>query len=75
MSESKTVDARGLSCPQPVMLTMDEIESARSGQIVILVDTDTSRENVSRAARNKGWEVATVQPDGEGYQITIAKNG
>ena len=31
---------------------------------MVLVDTDTSRENVSRAAASLGWQVKAVQPDG-----------
>jgi len=65
------VDARGLSCPQPVLMTMDEIKKASQGEIEILVDTDTSKENVSRAAESKGWEVKGVREEGEGYRITI----
>ncbi len=70
---SSTVDARGLSCPQPVMMTMEEIKKVKKGEIAILVDTDTSRENVSRAATSQGWEVKGVKPDGAGYRITIVK--
>jgi TusA-related sulfurtransferase len=55
-----TVDARGLSCPQPVLMTMDEIEKVNKGEIQVLVDTDTSKENVSRAAESKGWQVKDV---------------
>jgi len=68
------VDARGLSCPQPVLMTMDEIKKASQGEIEILVDTDTSKENVSRAAANKGWEVKGVREEGEGYRITIIRS-
>jgi tRNA 2-thiouridine synthesizing protein A len=71
---STTVDARGLSCPQPVLMTMDEIKSVGKGEISIQVDTDTSKENVSRAAESKGWQVKDVQPEGEGYTITISKD-
>lgn len=70
---SVTVDARGLSCPQPVLMTIDEIKKTDRGEIVVLVDTDTSRENVSRAAVSKGWSVQNVVPDGDGYRITIKK--
>lgn len=70
---STTVDARGLSCPQPVLMTMDEIGRAGKGEIVILVDTDTSKENVGRAATSRGWEVREVQGEGDGYRITIGK--
>ena len=69
-----TVDARGLSCPQPVLMTMDEIKKVDKGEILVLVDTDTSRENVSRAATSQGWEIKNVREEGEGYQITIIKD-
>ena len=69
-----TVDARGLSCPQPVLMTMDEMKKVNKGEILLLVDTDTSKENVSRAAASQGWQVKDVQPEGEGYRITIEKD-
>ena len=70
---SKTIDARGLSCPQPVLLTLDEIKKGSEKDIVVMVDTDTSKENVSRAAQSQGCTVTAVQPDGDGYQIFITK--
>lgn len=71
---SSIVDARGLSCPQPVLMTLDEIKNLRRGEIVVIVDTDTSKENVSRAAKRQGWEVTDIKPEGEGYRITIRKD-
>jgi TusA-related sulfurtransferase len=67
------VDARGLSCPQPVILTMNEIKKVKKGEIVVLVDTDTSKENVSRAAISQGWTLKGVEPEGTGYRITVSK--
>ncbi len=71
---STTVDARGFSCPQPVLMTLNEIKNLNKGEIEVLVDTDTSRENVGRAAESQGWQVKDVQPDGEGYRIIINKD-
>jgi TusA-related sulfurtransferase len=68
------VDARGLSCPQPVLMTMDEMKKVSQGEIQILVDTDTSKENVSRAAESKGWTVNDVKEEGEGYRVTITRS-
>jgi tRNA 2-thiouridine synthesizing protein A len=68
-----TVDARGFSCPQPVLMTLDEIKKADQGEILILVDTDTSKENVSRAATSQGWQMKEVLEEGGGYRITISK--
>lgn len=70
---SSIVDARGLSCPQPVILTMNEIKKVQKGEIVILVDTDTSKENVSRAAISQGWEIKNIEQEKTGYKITITK--
>jgi len=70
---STMVDARGLSCPQPVLMTMDEMRKAGKGEIVVFVDTDTSRENVSRAATSQGWQVKSVDSEGTGYRVTIVK--
>ena len=71
---STTIDARGLSCPQPVLMTMDEMKKVNKGEIMILVDTDTSKENVSRSAESQGWQVKDVQTEGSGYRITIGKD-
>ena len=70
----KVIDARGLSCPQPVLMILSEIKALQKGEIVIKVDTDTSKENVSRAAESKRWQVKDVQSEGEEYRITITKD-
>ncbi len=67
------VDAGGLSCPQPVLMTLDKIKEIQKGEIIVRVDTDTSKENVRRAAQSQGWEVADIQKKEEGYQLTLKK--
>lgn len=71
---SKIVDARGLSCPQPVIMTLDEIKAGNERELEVLVDTDTSKENVSRAAEHQGWTIANVMEDGSGYKIIIKRD-
>ncbi len=68
------IDAGGLSCPQPVLMTLDKIKEIQKGEILIKVDTDTSKENVSRAAKSQGWEIADVQEKEGEYQLTIKKD-
>ena len=70
---SKTIDARGLSCPQPVLLTLNEIKIAGETELIVLVDTDTAKENVSRAAESQGCRVTDVRPYGVDYQIVISR--
>jgi TusA-related sulfurtransferase len=71
---STTIDARGLSCPQPVLMTMDEMKKANKGKIMIMVDTNASKENVSRSAESQGWQVKDVHTEGSGYKITIERD-
>jgi len=65
------VDARGLSCPQPVILARRALE-AGDMPVVVLVDTATARENVTRMARKAGFQVQ-VQAEGEEFRLTISK--
>lgn len=67
-----TVDARGLSCPQPVIATQRAIGGRASGRVCVLVDTGTQRDNVSRLARREGWGV-TVAPMEEGFSILLSR--
>ncbi len=60
----KTVDARGLSCPQPVLLATEAITAGRF-PIEVLVDTATACDNVTRAAKRAGLKVATEEAGGE----------
>ena len=70
---SKEIDARGLSCPQPVLMVLDAIKAEGTGELVIFVDTDTAKENVSRAAESQGWTIKEVQEQGSEYEIDIVK--
>ena len=70
---SVIVNAEGLSCPQPVLMTIDKIKEIKKGEIIVKVDTNTSKENVSRAAESQGWEVVDIQEDETGYQLTLRK--
>jgi TusA-related sulfurtransferase len=54
-------------------MTLDEMKKQKQGEIEVLVDTDTSKENVSRAAESQGWQVKNIQEEGEEYRILIGK--
>ncbi|MCJ7746454.1 MAG: sulfurtransferase TusA family protein [Desulfobacterales bacterium] len=67
------IDARGLSCPQPVILTNKKIKEMGKGIFEVLVDTDTSKENVSRLAQQSGWQVEVKTGDGD-YHLVLRKD-
>ncbi|MBN1419313.1 MAG: sulfurtransferase TusA family protein [Planctomycetes bacterium] len=52
----RTIDARGLSCPQPVILVRKAIEAGEF-PIEVLVETVTSLENVRRTAEKADLRV------------------
>jgi tRNA 2-thiouridine synthesizing protein A len=70
---AKTVDARGLSCPQPVLLTLDAIKAGDEDEIIVLVDSEASRENVSRAAAKRGWNTEDIRDESGEFTITLKK--
>jgi TusA-related sulfurtransferase len=66
------VDARGLSCPQPALLTRQALQSAAGGEVVVLVDSMTQVNNCTRAAEALGWQVTCVARGGE-FELTLRK--
>ena len=73
MTEIKTVDARGLSCPQPAMLARQAIQKQEKGTVEVLVDSGTARENVSRLAKNSGWAVSVEEKTDDSFRIVLKK--
>lgn len=67
----KKVDARGLSCPEPVILTKKALES-KEAVYEILVDNVTAKENVSRFAQHQGY-IAEAEEQGEDFLIRLKK--
>ena len=69
---AENVDARGLSCPQPVVLTRSTLQKAGSGEVIVQVDTMTQVQNCSRAAEKLGWQ-ASYEEKGDVYELKLTK--
>jgi selenium metabolism protein YedF len=67
---SMIIDARGLSCPQPVVLTKKAMEKA--DDLIVIVDNATAEQNVSRLAENHGLGV-TVEEKGDGIYLRLTR--
>lgn len=65
---SRTIDTRGLTCPQPVILTKRVMDENSGDEIVTLVDNPTSLENVCKLAISQGYTY-TVEPQGSETHI------
>jgi len=70
--DKKVIDARGLSCPQPVIETKRALGAAAWGRLEVLVDTVTSRENVLRYGRSAGW-IGSFEPENDGFRVIHEK--
>ncbi|NLN15265.1 MAG: sulfurtransferase-like selenium metabolism protein YedF [Tissierellia bacterium] len=68
----KEIDARGLQCPQPVILTKKELDTITEGVLTTLVDNEVAKENVSKLVQGLGFEYKVDEREGY-YQITIFK--
>ncbi|HOM42796.1 MAG TPA: sulfurtransferase-like selenium metabolism protein YedF [Bacillota bacterium] len=68
----KEIDARGLVCPQPVILTKKALEGMTEGEVVTIVDNITAKENVSRLAENLSCKYEISDENGC-YYIKIKK--
>lgn len=67
------VDARGRSCPEPVIMTKNAIENHNGDTIEVLVDLEVAVENIKRFAGNQGFNVEVEERDGGDYCLQIKK--
>lgn len=69
-----TIDARGLACPQPVMMTKAEVDRGAI-QIAVLVDNAVAVANVTRFLESAGFEVDGTEGDGSEYCVVARRVG
>ena len=68
------LDARGKTCPWPVLLTREKLGRMKSGDILeVAVDYQPARENVERLAKSNGHKVLNVVNENRQFKIVIEK--
>ena len=65
------IDARGRSCPDPVIMIKKALES-KAASYEMMVDNRVSLENVTRFAKNVGYQVEFKEQDGD-FLLKITK--
>lgn len=65
------IDARGYSCPEPVIMLSNAMQS-KEETYDIIVDNRTSVENITRFADHAGYAV-TVAPQGSDFALHIVR--
>ena len=71
MLQLKQIDARGVSCPQPVIMTKKALEQNQDN-VEILVDNNTARNNVERFVKSLGLKSEIKELDGE-YTLVVRR--
>jgi len=69
--DRKEVDARGLTCPIPVVKTKKAIEENPGEKIAVLVDSKVSVENVSRLAESRGYSIE-IEEIGDDFRLNLS---
>ena len=59
------VDARGYSCPMPVIMVQKAVKNGAPDELEVMVDNQCSLENVTRFANNQGYSVTSSEVDGD----------
>ena len=66
------IDARGYSCPTPVVMVRKEINGSAPARLEVLVDNQCSVENVTRYGVSQGYRV-DVSAEGHDFRLVLSK--
>jgi len=74
MKADKTLDAKGLSCPMPIVKTKKAINELESGQILEVVTTDKgSKSDISAWVKSTGHDLLDVKEENGEFTFFIQK--
>lgn len=66
------IDARGLSCPQPVLLVQRFVKANKPELVEVVVDHEAAVQNITRYANSQGYCVEKAA-DGDDTKLTLRK--
>lgn len=66
------IDARGLSCPMPVVMVQNEVKKHAPDALTVMVDNRVAVENISRYAALQHYTVRVEEADGE-FTLSLSK--
>ena len=71
---SQRVDARGLSCPMPIVKTAQAIKTVGSGELIEVLATDAgSVKDFAAWSRATGQELVEQSADGGVYRFVLRR--
>ena len=66
------VNAVGFVCPVPVIMTKKALNEIVEGEVEVLVDNETAKQNLEKLAKELGYEFKSCEVDGN-FQVIINK--
>jgi TusA-related sulfurtransferase len=73
-SPSKTIDVKGLYCPEPVFRTKIEMEKLAIGDVImVLADDPESEEDISSWVKRSGHDLLSISKDNQVLEFLIRK--
>ncbi|MFQ5762186.1 MAG: sulfurtransferase TusA family protein [Candidatus Bathyarchaeia archaeon] len=74
LSADKSLDARGLFCPEPIYRTRMEIESINVGQTLeVLADDPAAEEDIKVWSRRTGHELLLIENKGNHLRFLVKR--
>ncbi|WP_321329835.1 sulfurtransferase-like selenium metabolism protein YedF [uncultured Ilyobacter sp.] len=70
---NKIVDATGKLCPMPIIMTKKALKEIEEGVVETLIDSEISKENLEKMAREMGLSFETTEENGI-YHVKITKD-
>ena len=71
---SQTIDARGLSCPMPIVKTAQAVKSMTSGQLLEVLATDAgSTKDFAAWCKTTGNELVESSVEGGVYRFVLRR--
>ncbi len=73
---SSTVDAKGLICPEPVMMLHSAVRDAKGGQVIQVLATDPStKKDIAQFCEFLGHDLLSQSQEGEVLIHLVRKKG
>jgi TusA-related sulfurtransferase len=73
-SPTKSIDVRGLYCPEPVFRTKMEIEHLKIGDTLkVIADDPESEEDISRWVNRNGHQMISINKSDKDLEFMIKK--
>lgn len=69
----KKIDAKGLACPKPVILTKNALDDMEEGKVSTTVDNEIARENLRKLAKSLNMDCEVEDISSEEFIVTIEK--